>query len=137
MAKRQVKAKKVKSRVKVTQLTQNELKKNQAIRNGKLVQELLMSEVWEDILEQEINEMILHITGFQSEAGNWVAGHDTKISATNDELRYYAGYKAALIELHTNILKYVDLAKKLEKEEQKPELVDQMSEDYDGYGNRV
>jgi len=137
VSKRKPKAKKVRTRKKATQPTANELKKRQVMRNGHLVKSLLQTEVWKDILEQEISEMISHISGYQSEAGKWIAGHDSSVKATDQDLRYYSGYKAALIEFHINILKYVETAERANRADElnkkAPELIDPMVEDYNAY----
>jgi hypothetical protein len=63
-----------------------------------LLEELLKTEAWQDILGPHLYDSISSSIGRQSESGKWIPSLSQLPKATNDERCYAAGYAAGLME---------------------------------------
>lgn len=94
-------------------LTTQELSGEQLIRrNGEMVEELLASEVWREIVSPLFHEAIAGVSGRYTN-GRFHHGDLTRRSTNLD---FLSGYQKGLMDLHNYIRDFVDAKDKLVKD---------------------
>lgn len=90
--------------------------------NAELVEELIESEVYRDILKPLIDEAVASVEGKQIE-GKWFLG-DFNRSDNPDRLQFLRGYSLALKEFNNRLLSFIEAKHELQrkKEEEKAEV---------------
>lgn len=106
------------------------------IYNGRLVEDGISSEFWQEIVGPELHRMISGTTGYQLESGKWVTGEWSKPTTTNDNAKYLAGYVKALQDFSNNLLAFVDAKERAVKRRDSNNETDEpyqypMMEEYD------
>ncbi len=87
--------------------------KHKIVQNGTLVEELVRSEVWQNIIGPEIHTMIGKVGSYQLPSGKWMAAHWAHPTTSPTERTYDAGYMAGLIEFSNGILEFIDAKKRV------------------------
>jgi hypothetical protein len=87
-------------------------------RNGELVESLMRSEVWSEIIEPLLQEQIASVCGRKTN-GRWHHGSFTRDK--NISLEYLKGYQCASMDFHNRIHDFIkfkeDLLKKKNQED--------------------
>ncbi len=103
------------------------------ISNGGLIEKLITSPVWQEIIGPDLHTRIQRTLGHQKEDGRWVHGP----WMINDKDRFEAGKAAGLMDFSNSLIDYVNAKKdaiarlsKVETEKDKPDLIDPMMEVY-------
>ena len=79
---------------------------NEVIAAGEQVDDLLKSHAWCEYIEPLLEKMITDIIGGKID-GKWVQAPIDESSADLGKLKYYLGYKSALIDFAKRIEQYV------------------------------
>ena len=118
-------------------LPQVEQRERKLVYNGRLIEELIKSEVWQDIIGPHLHTMITSSIGTQLPDGRWMVGDWAVRSGDNTDKDYNAGYSSGLMEFSNFIVNSVrekDTVLENEnvrkKEEDNSQLVNPMQEEY-------
>ena len=108
------------------------------VENGEMVENMLKSDVWQEIVGPELYRRIVSAKGHQKSDGRWVIGTWAITNATNDEMKYAAGYIGGLMEFSNSLLDFIkakndatNRLQALQNINDKNDLVDPMMEDYE------
>lgn len=74
------------------------------IQNGKLIDELMRTRGWRQLVEPMFDEMISSVIGVKKN-GRWLAGHFIR-SRKDEKKEFYIGYASALQEMWNSIQQY-------------------------------
>lgn len=113
-------------------LQQRDLK---LVANGQLVEDLLKSEVWQEIIGPELHKLISSAGSYQMPDGRWLPGTGV-LPGVQDSIRTHSsGYQCGLMDFSNNILAFVTeknraLERKKKDNQETEELVQPMSEEY-------
>ena len=80
-------------------------------RNGELVEEMLETEAWREIVLPVLNESIASVSGRYTN-GRW---HHGDLTRTDNERNFLAGYQKGLMDLNNRLLDFVDAKNSLLK----------------------
>jgi hypothetical protein len=97
------------------EIASNEKRDKKIIENGRIVEDGLRGDFWQEIIGPQLHQMISSAGSRQREDGRWIAGHSVLPTSTNDERTYAAGYQSALMEFSNSILDFVNAKNKIEK----------------------
>lgn len=107
------------------------------LRNAKLIEDLLASEVYRELVGPDIDEMVARISGGKRD-GFFFAGDIEQRKCTPEDRTWLAGYQAALIELSMKWYQYIRKGKQVagqmaqETNQQEPDQMETpLMEDYD------
>lgn len=71
------------------------------VHNGQMVEALIASEVWQEIIGPQIYDMIGGVIGHQRKDGRWLTG------TAHNGRDYSAGYSSGIMEFSNSILDFV------------------------------
>ena len=89
--------------------------------NGELVEQLLSSKAWEEIVLPLLQESIAGVSGRYTNGRYWHGGLTTKWDGTNSI--FYAAYQKALMDFNNNLHDFI-LAKNKLEQDKKNEVLD-------------
>ena len=84
-----------------------EQREHKLVHNGQLVEELIRSEVWQEIVGPQLHDMISGSIGFQKKDGRWLQGHWAKSRLPDNERIFSAGYSSGLMEFSNSMLDFI------------------------------
>lgn len=86
---------------------------NEIIRRGKIIEEVMSTKGWKELIEPVFDEMIESVIG-RKRNGRWFSGHFVK-SRKDEKKEFYIGYTSGIQELWNSIHNYVDAAEVTKK----------------------
>lgn len=107
------------------------------VHNSKLVEDFLESEVYRELIQPDIDDMIAVSGASKDKDGFWRAGDIHRKDIDSEALKWLSGYQTALIELSMKLKAYLRDGKLAEREmaeaiNDDEDYINPMEEDYEG-----
>jgi hypothetical protein len=83
--------------------------------NGRLVNEMLKTQGWTEIIGPLLDKMIQDVLGAKVN-GRWTCGASNVNTMDPNEANCFIWYRQALIEFHNYVNSYIDMSKEIERQ---------------------